>query len=161
MTRTIFPVLLSFLLVHCTTSPGDVKEVLRFETVVGQLSAPPVLEARNSRLFLYLERGEGENREIIVCLAENSSEKEVLIRLADRLRGTEENVYIYGKPADGAVLEYIEGIDIIVTAVGYYDPGAHRYLIVYTDYGESLRDHLRRPGWKEFQSLIKIAMKLM
>lgn len=94
------------------------------------------------RLFVYLE-SEGE---IVVGVAKNADKEDVLKRLQSRLSDNKHLVVIFGDKV-GSWEEYVEGIDVQIILVSYFDEKADRAMVVYTEYGDRVSDLLKQVNW--------------
>ena len=123
--------------------------------IKGVLAAPPILERGNERLILYLLVTEPieEKEDIVTAIAQNEEKEEILVELEQKLRETDEPVFLYGSEVHGRWEEFIQGVDFVIYAVGYYDPKAKKYRIVITEYGVGLLENV---SWGEF---LKAALK--
>lgn len=162
--RKVITTILTMLLIGCA-SPPTVKEWANsYEILRGKLAAEPSLEHGNERLFIYLEvesEVEGEESEILVCLAYNEERDKILIETKDNLlKAINEPVFLYATKQVGAFEEIIDGVDYYVAAVGYYMPSAQKYRIIQVGYGQSLRHAIMDLKWSDFVKLIgKAAVK--
>jgi hypothetical protein len=159
-----------------------------FTTESGILAAAPILLDGNHRLMLFLEKPpvaekkpkpltdamtgealpepseeelEQAKREIIVAIAENEENSDILVRLHKLLvesGGTP--IYIYGKqiPRGSRWKEYADGIDFYVVAVGVFVPSANKPFIIQTTYGDHWTDSIEWRGFvvKVLKSGVKV-----
>ena len=154
--------ILLILLLECQ-SPNLINVSKEYTQIVGKLSAPPSLEAANSRLFIYvLVKSEVENKEeLVVCLATNREARTILSELREKLLAAAgEPIFLYVTKSSGNHEEIISGIDYDVYAVGVYIPESKKYRIVLTSYGEGLRAALSNISWQTFlQKILEKSIK--
>ena len=136
---------LGLLLLSCTHNLARISK--QYETLEGRLAAPPQLEAKGKRLFLYLH----QPSELVVCIVRNRENREILAELRALIeRGGEAPLSLYASQVNGPIEEILGGVDYEVHAVAVYIPEAKRYRVILSGYGDSLIGAMSSLSWKEF-----------
>lgn len=89
-------------------------------------------------------------KEVLLCVAENTDNKQVLINIAEYLKdpkAANKPVFLYGRRIDSAWKEFVTGINCYVNAVGVYVPSTGQYAVITTEYGDGMFDSV---DWKSF-----------
>lgn len=98
------------------------------------------------------------DKNVLMCVAENQSNKRVLINIREYLNDPKaqgKTLFIYGKLLqDGQWKEFLSGVHCNVIAVGFYVPTTGNYTYVLTGFGDGVWDNF---SWTEF--LKKIGSK--
>lgn len=98
------------------------------------------------------------DKNVLMCVAENQSNKRVLINLREYLNDPKaqgKTLFIYGTLLpDGQWKEYLSGVHCNVLAVGFYVPTTGNYTYILTGFGDGVWDNF---SWTEF--LKKIGSK--
>ena len=90
------------------------------------------------------------DKNVLMCVAENQENKQVLINLRAYLndpKAAGKTIFIYGTPVEGSWQEYISGVYCSITAIGFYVPTTGNYTYVLTEYGNGVFDNF---SWTEF-----------
>lgn len=144
----IYFILCLLFIVGCASGPKNYKELgEEYESIKGLIAAPPVLENSDERLILYLK---DENEDVMVAIATNHENDNLLQNLAKRLVSVNETVFLFGQPVNGRYEEYLEGVDFEILALSYLDENSDSYMTVITTYGDRVGDLIRSMGWTQF-----------
>ena len=135
----------------------DFKDDDDFVTINGVLSSQPELD--RDKLILYvLPTIDGAFKgEVVVCVAFNDENKNLLKKLNDKLVGNEKELVIFGSNIEGSWQEYMDGIDVNVYAISFYNLNAQKYQTIITGYGGRFRDVVKSMSWNQF--LIEVGKK--
>lgn len=114
----------------------------------------------NAQVIVVPKIDKQATKEVIMCIAENTDNKQVLVNIQDYLTDTKAQgkpIIIYGRRLDSAWNEYITGIGCYINAISFYVPETGTYAIVATDYGDGILDTM---DWKSFMVMVaKTAIK--
>lgn len=98
------------------------------------------------------------DKNVLMCVAENDSNKRVLINLREYLNDAKaqgKTLFIYGTLLpDGQWKEYLSGVHCNIIAIGFYVPTTGNYTYMLTEFGDGVWDNF---SWTEF--LKKIGSK--
>lgn len=141
----LFIVSVCLMLLCCATNLTRVAS--SYQTIEGQLVAPPALESGGDRLFLYLNTPS----RLVVCLARNRERKEILQELQILLtQSMGHPIFIYASPVDAPIEEILGGVDFEIQAVGVYVPSAGKHRVILTGYGDTLVGAMSSISWADF-----------
>lgn len=119
-----------------------------YTIIQGTLKEVPIIDSHEERLTFYLTDADGL---IMIAIAENKENFELLEGLHQTLAGNEATVYLFCREADSEWREYVDGsVDYEVFGIGYYDYFAKRYVTVVTTYGNTFTDVLKSQDWASF-----------
>lgn len=145
--KTIIALVLT-LAIGCATSLTDLMD--DYTVVEGKLLAVPILDLKADTLTFYIIDHDGVPW---VGVAENK-ENEKLLTSLQSIINMQEDVALFCIKAPSSWKEYIDTVDYVVYAVGYYDPGAQKYVTVLTTYGNTLSDVLKSADWGAFTTSV-------
>lgn len=128
------------------------------EVTKENLRRPKILEDANGEAALDTEgrvvpapeTPKTANKNILMCVAQNDSKKEVLVNVREYLNDPKaqgRTIFIYGKLIDGSWQEYLSGVHCYITSIGFYVPTTGTYTYVMTAYGDGVWDNF---SWTEF-----------
>jgi hypothetical protein len=89
-------------------------------------------------------------KNVLMCVAANDSNKEVLVNLREYLNDPKaqgKTIFIYGTPINGAWNEYLSGVHCSIKAIGFFIPTTGAYTYILTAYGDGVWDNF---SWTEF-----------